>query len=136
MMDQVLKPKWVEALRSGDYEQIEGFLCADGKYCCLGVLCDVQGRDYIVTEDSRYSDDTEQYEDVELRSYDFGEDERKDRYDAIMLPIRYLEEVGIPTDVWEGEGGNGDDDVAHLLAKWNDNGKSFNEIADWIERNL
>lgn len=36
--------EWVEALRSGNYKQGAGFLCKDGKYCCLGVLCHIQGR--------------------------------------------------------------------------------------------
>lgn len=33
--------KWVEALRSGKYEQGVGYLCKDGNYCCLGVACDL-----------------------------------------------------------------------------------------------
>lgn len=32
---------WVEALRSGKYEQGREYLCADGLYCCLGVACEV-----------------------------------------------------------------------------------------------
>lgn len=32
------KAKWLEALRSGEYKQIDSTLCADGRYCCLGVL--------------------------------------------------------------------------------------------------
>lgn len=40
-MDQEIKQKWVQALRSGDYEQGMGTLCKDGKYCCLGVLGEV-----------------------------------------------------------------------------------------------
>lgn len=42
-----IKRRWVEALRSGEYEQGTGALRQldeDGKvvgYCCLGVLCDV-----------------------------------------------------------------------------------------------
>lgn len=32
---------FVAALRSGDYEQGNGFLESDGKYCCLGVACKV-----------------------------------------------------------------------------------------------
>lgn len=36
--------RWVEALRSGKYPQGVGFLHSEGKYCCLGVLCAVQGR--------------------------------------------------------------------------------------------
>lgn len=31
----------VEALKSGDYEQGTGYLNKDGKYCCLGVACEV-----------------------------------------------------------------------------------------------
>lgn len=44
-MDQELKSKWIAALRSGKFKQGEGALCRDGAYCCLGVLCEVAGRD-------------------------------------------------------------------------------------------
>lgn len=37
--------KWVKALRSGKYKQTTGALCEDGKYCCLGVLCEVAIKD-------------------------------------------------------------------------------------------
>jgi hypothetical protein len=43
-MDAQLKAKWVEALRSGEYEQARGHL-NDHKhntFCCLGVLADIQ----------------------------------------------------------------------------------------------
>lgn len=43
-MDAEIKAKWVEALRSGRYEQTTGFLRrSNGRFCCLGVLCDVRG---------------------------------------------------------------------------------------------
>jgi hypothetical protein len=42
-MDAEIKRKWVEALRSGAYEQGRGQLCKDGAYCCLGVLCVLTG---------------------------------------------------------------------------------------------
>lgn len=35
------KAKWVEALRSGRYEQVDGNLRAGQSYCVIGVLCDV-----------------------------------------------------------------------------------------------
>jgi hypothetical protein len=35
---QELKDKWIEALRSGEYEQGRYCLYRDGSYCCLGVL--------------------------------------------------------------------------------------------------
>jgi hypothetical protein len=40
-MNPEVKAKWLEALRSGEYEQGTGYLCKDGKYCCLGVLTDL-----------------------------------------------------------------------------------------------
>lgn len=40
-MNQEIKQKWLEALRSGKYEQGKYYLNRDGVYCCLGVLCDL-----------------------------------------------------------------------------------------------
>lgn len=31
----------IEALRSGQYQQGTGYLCKDGKFCVLGVLCEL-----------------------------------------------------------------------------------------------
>ena len=42
-MDQKLKAKWVKALRSGRYRQGRLKLYRNGAYCCLGVLCKIQG---------------------------------------------------------------------------------------------
>lgn len=42
-MDADIKKKWIEALRSGKYKQGIGFLNNNGKYCCLGVLCEAMG---------------------------------------------------------------------------------------------
>jgi hypothetical protein len=36
-----LMKRWIAALRSGEYKQGKGQLIKDGRYCCLGVLCDV-----------------------------------------------------------------------------------------------
>jgi hypothetical protein len=33
--------QWIAALRSGQYPQGNGYLLLDGKYCCLGVMCEV-----------------------------------------------------------------------------------------------
>lgn len=38
---KAIRTKWCEALRSGKYEQGTGYLRANDKFCCLGVLCDV-----------------------------------------------------------------------------------------------
>ncbi len=42
-MKPEIKQQWVEALRSGKFVQGDTFLQRKGKYCCLGVLCVVQG---------------------------------------------------------------------------------------------
>lgn len=41
-MNTDLKARWVAALRSGKYKQGKSALQTwDGKFCCLGVLCDL-----------------------------------------------------------------------------------------------
>ena len=50
-MDKELKAKWVEALRSGEYEQADGVLKCDTGYCCLGVLREVAGPDSMREDD-------------------------------------------------------------------------------------
>ncbi len=41
-IDPELKSQWIEALRSGIYEQGQYVLqTMDGKFCCLGVYCDM-----------------------------------------------------------------------------------------------
>ena len=45
-MKAELKTKWIEALRSGKYNQGRRALVTNqGSYCCLGVLCDVMGKE-------------------------------------------------------------------------------------------
>ena len=41
MMNQEVKKLWIEALRSGEYQQGYGALCCGNTYCCLGVLTDL-----------------------------------------------------------------------------------------------
>jgi hypothetical protein len=52
-MDAELKAKWVEALRSGKYKQTKNRLQRDGKFCCLGVLCEVAGLSSKIEEDGK-----------------------------------------------------------------------------------
>lgn len=49
-MDAALKAKWVEALRSGEYPQTTHYLKDHRGYCCLGVLCEIQGADFEAIE--------------------------------------------------------------------------------------
>ena len=43
-MNGEVKQMWVDALRSGEYQQGFGQLRVAGGYCCLGVLCDLHRR--------------------------------------------------------------------------------------------
>lgn len=98
-MDAELKRKWVEALRSGEYEQGRLKLNSHGRYCCLGVLCDVAGLKW-------------------LRCSELG-----------FIPAgdhihQHLVRFGIANESSD-------------LVDMNDNqGKTFAEIADYIEANL
>ena len=40
-MKKSVKKLWLTALRSGEYRQGHDVLRANGKFCCLGVLCDL-----------------------------------------------------------------------------------------------
>lgn len=50
-MDAAMKSLWCDALRSGKYEQGKFYLQNDGKFCCLGVLCEVNNVPSSVNED-------------------------------------------------------------------------------------
>lgn len=40
-MNQEIKQKWLEALRSGEYKQGQSALRENDRFCCLGVLCNL-----------------------------------------------------------------------------------------------
>jgi len=105
-MNSELKAKWVEALRSGDYAQGLRALRKGNSFCCLGVLCDVMGAEWDKGED-------------DLNATLNGE--KQDYY----LAPEALAAVGMT------------DKEQEVLYGMNDNeGKTFPEIADYIEANL
>jgi len=101
-----LKAKWVEALRSGKYEQGVGALLKDGKYCCLGVLACVMDREiplrgihHVAIGDTVVEDDGKEV------GYSF--------FEPLLGSVPHT-------------------DLAHR----NDRGDSFKAIADYIEANI
>jgi hypothetical protein len=44
-MNPQIKQKWVSALLSGEYQQTQNRLRTDNGFCCLGVLCDLYGKE-------------------------------------------------------------------------------------------
>lgn len=90
-LDEVMenRNKWLAALRSGDYEQGTGRLAEDGKFCCLGVACEVANIPYIGWE-------------------------------------------SLPDSICMSEKYKISDYDCSVLAKLNDGGYSFSEIADYL----
>lgn len=100
---------WIEALRSGTYPQGDGYLYNNGKYCCLGVAREVLG---LLADDSLELLDIDAADLLGIGRSTAGEIE----------PV--FKAVPEPPEVRCVQDG---------LANMNDNGKTFDEIADVIE---
>lgn len=109
-MNPDVKARWVEALRSGNYKQGKQALYHAGRFCCLGVLCDLAVKD----------------EAVEKSGEGFGSE--KDGFAKLLPPTSVLKWAGVERGFTR--------DVLNDLATKNDDGVSFAEIADAIEAQL
>lgn len=122
-MDKRIKQKWLDALRSGDYEQGKFWLrCGnkeDSNFCCLGVLCDIYSREH--DEQWKFPEDSKNFDATEYAAEAFsfeGESE--------LLPNSVAEWAGFVVAV--------DERPIRNLADLNDKGKTFEEIANVIEK--
>lgn len=50
-MNEDIKERWVAALESGSYKQVDGMLSDGDGFCCLGVLCEIAVQDQVVIRD-------------------------------------------------------------------------------------
>jgi hypothetical protein len=117
-MKKDIKDIWVTALRSGKYEQgKEALRRSNDKFCCLGVLCDL------------FQKETGRAE------WEGGGIYYKMDNEAAYLISDVTEWSGMQsTDgrfMYEDKGIS----IMNTLATLNDNGKSFEEIANVIEEN-
>lgn len=124
-MNPELKSKWLEALRSGRFEQATNALRSEAGFCCLGVLCEISRMGEWNNEDYR------------LGSISFANILPKPVADAAGLLTRNpnialdnLSEQQI--QMIELKAYNGSISLADL----NDAGFTFTEIADLIEKHL
>jgi hypothetical protein len=112
--------KWVEALRSGEYKQAQHRLRGYSGFCCLGVLCDLVKDEVGGKWLDEIGDNTTQVFVVS------DEDSRRS-----TVPRSVCKFVGLQDSFGEFR----DDDVGDTsLANMNDNGSTFEEIADTIEK--
>jgi hypothetical protein len=117
-MNPELKQKWIAALRSGQRKQAQGVLRKkDGGFCCLGVLIDVY-------QPEKWIDPG-----LEASCYVY------DGWGGGSLPVELVKELDISTDLVK-ELDISTDTVQALICMNDDRGKTFPEIADWIEVNL
>lgn len=116
-MNPKMKQKWVEALRSGKYEQGKGMLkTGDGNFCCLGVLADINGETWFQTE--KVVDEDEGGK-VTVPCFAF-----RDPTGAVHKDITPSGYCGVGVE------------DAQELAQMNDSGTPFGEIATYIEEML
>ena len=99
--------EWIKALRSGEYNQGQGRLVTKDGYCCLGVLAKIKNK--------------------------------LDEYNMFMNNPNYLVDTDIDGNITYyylpiGDVSNGLDQ--NTLMHMNDNYKTFDEIADFIEANM
>lgn len=106
--------KWITALRSGDYEQGKSALKSENKYCCLGVACAINGFTELGKAQFIAPNNT------------FGITANNGTKDINKI-IKSIPKLLI---------GNEKNHFVELVTDMNDNDKSFEEIADWIEQNV
>lgn len=111
-MQGELKAKWVEALRSGKYQQCRGGLHDGTGFCCLGVIADlVRGEDRWVPNTGPASKEKFRLEQKHPRNVAASD---------FYTPIEEL----------IGRGRN------EFVTMNDDQGRTFTEIADYIEANI
>jgi hypothetical protein len=140
--------EWVEALRSGEYNQITGRLRSqqDG-FCCLGLLCDLgdapwegDGTLHFTVRDTRWGATEESgslLAGITLESLLASVRKAPVRSTLTFDHGRYkFELTGSNLMVWGWDGDwflFQDSDLATVLAELNDSSFSFRDIADVIE---
>ena len=145
-MKRELLNKWIDALRSGEYEQGNGVLCLESAtepeklfHCCLGVLCEVAGLNREVICDGEFVSN------VDVSTINGGEHVTHEAGPPYLNPDRdgYLhyyslnpacrgDEV-LPEDFRSDQGISLS--MQQTLTEMNDAGyASFDDIADMLEQ--
>lgn len=126
MMTPELKAEWVAALRSGDYKQARDALrIVDNEknysYCCLGVLCDIM-------PDVEWSP-------VNGHSYLYYAKFSSGHTSSAYIPRPEAAKLGLEKKIIDTTRQT-THAIDNILMGMNDQGKTFAEIADYIEANL
>jgi hypothetical protein len=129
-MNTEVKQKWIDALRSGKYDQGSEKLRSVTGYCCLGVLCDLYSKEQGSEWEFRGNVETN----LQPQDYWYFDGESE------FLPESVKEWAGItdksPHVKIDVEEDCGEDNWFYHehLADLNDSGYTFNELSKLIEQ--
>jgi|LakMenE01Jun11ns_1017448.scaffolds.fasta_scaffold9958435_15 hypothetical protein len=105
MKVSVNKKEWIQALRSGDYQQCQGTLTDNKGFCCLGVWAKINGFEPYCSFASQ--SDPDDYMLLDGKRYNYS------LFDELIGNVEWMD-----------------------LANKNDEGVSFEEIAEIIEQKI
>lgn len=130
-MNPEVKQKWIDALRSGKYEQGSEKLRTVTGYCCLGVLCDLYAQEHDTQWEFRGNEETN----LQPMDYWYFGDQSE------FLPESVMDwaELKTPNPNVRIDVEDGDEDNWYYqdqIANVNDSGYSFNQIAEVIQQQL
>jgi hypothetical protein len=118
----VTKQQWIDALRSGEFNQCTGALAKPDpdtgamSYCCLGVLATIAGVEHRLTS-------------VAITDFIFDDD----NWECGIIPEAFRSIIVSDLDLSQPVSTLTQDDLMRNLSTKNDNGASFNDIADYLE---
>jgi hypothetical protein len=107
-MDNILKEKWLVALRSGEYKQGQNQLFDGEKYCCLGVLAEICG----------------------MEIADYADEILENGVEEGYEPLFSLVDTNLAIYTKD------EPKFSDKLIGMNDGGSSFGDIANFIEQKL
>ena len=113
-LSKELKDEWIEALRSDKYPQTKGSLRNSKGYDCMGVFCEIHPK---ISWEERQT--------YMLYPYKAIFQSKSGRMTAVCT-------IPGAANIF-GEGARY---IMNKLADMNDQGYTFDEIADWIENNV
>jgi len=129
-MNTEVKQKWIDALRSGKYEQGSEKLRSVTGYCCLGVLCDLYSKEQGAEWEFRGITETN----LQPKDYWYFEGESEFLPDSVKdWAGMECKNPSLRVDVTDNDDEDDwfyNDEIANL----NDSGYTFNELSKLIEQ--
>jgi uncharacterized protein YeaC (DUF1315 family) len=135
-MNPQVKQKWIDALRSGKYEQGSEKLRGANGYCCLGVLCDLYAQEHNTQWEFRGYDENGDETNPHPMDYWYFEDRSE------FLPESVMDWAGLKTpnpSVRVYCEDSDDEDTRYYtdeIANVNDSGYTFNDLSKIIQEQL